>query len=224
MSIIIDLKGNTYGDLKVIDLAFDEAGKKKKWLCECKCGEKTIVSGSNLRSGKTQRCKKCGLKVSASKRKVHGKTNTKLYNVWNTMLTRCHNPNSKSYNYYGRKGIVVCEEWHEAKKFFEWAKNNGYKEGLEIDRINTEGNYCPNNCRWVKRLQNSNNKSNNKVLEHNGETKTLAEWARYFGVNYKNLSRNIIKGYSLIEAVNREKNNDKTHRVRRGKYIAGGEE
>ena len=92
---------------------------------------------------------------------------------------------------------------------------NGYENGLEIDRIDTNGNYCPDNCRWINRLENANNKRNNKLIEYSGETKTLAEWARYFNVNYKNLSRNLIKGYSLIDAVKREKSGDRSHKNRK---------
>ena len=115
-------------------------------------------------------CKKCSKKSKAEKSKIHGMTNTKLYGVWNGMINRCENPNTKAYKDYGKKGISVCEEWHNSSNFFEWAIKNGYKEGLQIDRINTQGNYCAENCRWVDRIQNANNKTNNKYIEYNGET------------------------------------------------------
>lgn len=214
MAVKIDLTGHIYGDLEVIKISVDEACKKKKWLCRCKCGKECIVSGSNLRSGHTKHCPSCGYKITKEKKTTHGQTKTKLYYVWRGMLNRCENPNFKSYQDYGARGIKVCEEWHNSKTFLDWSKENGYEDGLEIDRINTDGDYCPSNCRWIKRLENSNNKRNNKLIEHNGETKTLAEWARHFGVNYKNLSRNIIKGYSLIDAVNREKSGDRSHKIK----------
>ena len=224
MSIRKDLSGKSFANLKVLKIAQDEKYKKKKWLCQCKCGELIIVESNNLISGHTKSCKKCSIKNKSEKSKIHGMTNTKLYGVWNGMINRCENPNTTAYKDYGKKGISVCEEWHNASIFFEWAIKNGYKEGLQIDRINTQGNYCAENCRWVDRIQNANNKTNNKYIEYNGETKTMAEWARYFGVNYKNLSRNLKKGYSLIQAIERDKNKDRTHNVKKEILVFGGEE
>ena len=128
------------------------------------------------------------------------------------MKSRCENQKNKSYKDYGAKGISVCEEWHDSVNFFEWALRNGYKEGLEIDRIDVNGNYEPSNCRWINRLENANNKTNNKYISHNGETKTLAEWSRFYDVNYKNLSRLLIKGYSMNDAIKRIKSGDRTHK------------
>lgn len=212
MSVKIDLKGHIYGDLEVIRIVVDEPGRKKKWLCKCKCGNECIVAGSNLRNGHTKRCSECGYKMTSKKNMVHGKTRTKLYYVWRGILNRCENKKFKSFLDYGARGISVCEDWHDPKKFFEWAEESGYHDGLEIDRKDTNGNYCPDNCRWITRKENANNKRNNKIIEHNGESKTLAEWARYYDVNYKNLSRNLKKGYSLEEAVKRDKTGDRSHR------------
>lgn len=212
MAIKNDLTGMTFGELTVLLLSFDEPGKKKKWLCRCSCGNECVVSGSNLVSGHTKRCSACGYKVTAQKVTTHGHTGTKLYQTWNTMKNRCNNPNVKSYSDYGARGIRVCDEWDNSARFIEWALKSGYKEGMEIDRIDTDGDYCPENCRWVSRLENANNKRNNKFITHDGMTKTLAEWSRYYDVNYKSLSRNILKGYSLIEAVERIRSGERTHR------------
>lgn len=212
MSVKIDLTEKRFGSLTVLRLEIDVPGRKKKWLCKCDCGNEVVVSGGNLQSGHTQHCKLCGRKVQSEKVKTHGKSRTKLYYVWQGMINRCERESHKSYSDYGAKGISVCEEWHNPEVFFEWAINNGYKEGLEIDRIETTGNYCPRNCRWISRAINANNKSNNKLIVHNGEEKTLAEWARYYNVNYKNLSRNLKKGYSLEDAVQREKTGNRSHR------------
>lgn len=212
MSIKIDLTGQRYGKLTVIGIAVDEVGKKKKWLCLCDCGKEAIISSSNLRSGHTKSCIKCGHDEVRSQQLKHGYSNTHIYYVWNTMLSRCERPNAKSYFDYGGRGIKVCAEWHDAATFISWALENGYATGMEIDRIDVDGDYCPQNCRFIPRLENANNKTNNKLIEYNGEIKTLADWSRYFCVNYKNLSRNLKKGYSLEEAVQREKTGDRTHR------------
>ena len=212
MSVRIDLTGRRYGSLTVIKLAVDETGKKKKWLCKCDCGEECIVAGSNLQSGHTLHCSKCGNAISAEKKKKHGISHTKLYYVWQAMINRCERPGVFGYGDYGGRGITVCEEWHDPEKFFEWARNSGYKEGLQIDRIDVNGNYCPDNCRWITQLKNANNKRNNKIIEHNGEKKTLAEWARFYGVDYKNLSRNIRRGHSFEYALNRGLTGAKTRK------------
>lgn len=212
MAIKIDLTGQKYGKLTVIELAIDEAGKKKKWLCRCECGNEAIVSSSNLRSGHTKSCIQCGYKTMRIQQVKHGCSNKPIYYVWNTMLSRCERPNAKSFPDYGGRGIKVCDEWHDAATFISWALKNGYAPGMEIDRIDVDGDYCPKNCRFIPRLENANNKTNNTLIEYSGEKKTLAEWSRYFDVNYKNLSRNLKKGYSLEEAVKREKTGDRTHR------------
>jgi hypothetical protein len=212
MAVKIDLTGDKYGKLTVIELAVDEVGKKKKWRCICECGRESIVAGSNLRSGHTVACMRCRGEATSERITTHGKSKEPIYRVWESMKSRCERPEVKSFKDYGGRGISVCEEWHDPSTFFGWAMSNGYKSGMEIDRIDVNGNYCPDNCRLVSRLENSNNKTNNKVIEHNGEKKTLAEWARYYGVNYKNLSRNLKKGYTLDEAVNRDKTGDRTHK------------
>ena len=212
MAVKIDLTGHKYGKLTVLRIDTDIPGKKKKWLCKCECGNETIVSGSNLRNGHTKSCLKCGYESTKKAITKHGQSHTKLFYVWNSMKSRCENQKNKSYKDYGAKGISVCEEWHDSVNFFEWALRNGYKEGLEIDRIDVNGNYEPSNCRWINRLENANNKTNNKYISHNGETKTLAEWSRFYDVNYKNLSRLLIKGYSMNDAIKRIKSGDRTHK------------
>lgn len=201
MAVKIDLSGKRFGELTVLSLVDDRPGKKKKWLCQCDCGERTVVAASNLHSGHTQHCKKCGNKVNANKRKKHGMTHTKLYYVWRGMLNRCYNAKSKSYGDYGARGIKVSDEWHDPVAFFEWAKNSGYHEGLEIDRIDTNGDYSEQNCRWITRKANANNKRNNTIVEYHGEQHTLAQWAGIYGINYKNLSRNLKKGMSFEAAI-----------------------
>lgn len=212
MSVKIDLTGEKYGKLKVIGLASDEVGKKKKWSCVCECGNTVVVTGSNLRSGHTKQCEMCGYIASGKARVTHGMSNTPIYRVWRAMLSRCEMPNAKSYQDYGQRGICVCKEWHDASVFIEWANVNGYEAGMEIDRIDVNGDYCPENCRFTSRTENANNKRNNKIIEYCGESKTLAEWARHFAVSYKNLSRNLLKGYTLEEAVERQRSGERTHR------------
>lgn len=177
-------------------------GRKRNGCAAVRIAVAKLLCKAVIYKADTQRSvKACQIKDTHKSNTKHGQTHTKLYYVWNSMINRCENPHTKSYCDYGEKGISVCEEWHDSKNFFDWALSHGYKEGLEIDRIDTSGNYCPENCRWITRLKNANNKTNSRIISHNGEEKTLAEWARYYGVNYKRLHKNISKGYSFDEAV-----------------------
>ena len=108
----------------------------------------------------------------------HGlyKDNKNLFNLWQTMKTRCENPKRKNYDRYGGRGITVCEEWHEAKNFVEWALNNGYKKGLQLDRIDNNKGYSPDNCKFVTPTENCRNRRNTKFLTIRGVTKCVAEW------------------------------------------------
>lgn len=115
------------------------------------------------------------------------------------MKKRCNNPKYEHYNIYGGRGIIVCQEWYSSKTFYEWALKSGYKIGLQIDRIDTNGNYEPSNCRWVTPKENSQNKRNNKYLTINGETKLISQWAKEIGVTIKTLNDRIMRGWSESE-------------------------
>lgn len=119
------------------------------------------------------------------RKKTHGYSTDPIYPVWLNMMKRCSDPNKDHYERYGGRGITVCQEWKDVATFAEWAYANGYAKELQIDRINNDGMYCPENCRFVDRKQNLRNMSKNVFLDINGERKCLSEWAEYYGVNYK---------------------------------------
>lgn len=130
---------------------------------------------------------------TASMFKKHGCRNSKLYAVYCTMKARCSNPNSDKYKYYGARGISLCKEWlDDFKSFYDWSIANGYKEGMSIDRIDSDGNYEPSNCRWVCITTQANNKRNNITVTHNGESHTIAEWANITGISYTALYQRIV--------------------------------
>lgn len=114
----------------------------------------------------------------------HGKSNTRLYNIWTHMKARCYNKNDQHYENYGSRGIVVCDEWkHNFMNFYNWAMNNGYRENLSIDRIDVDGNYEPDNCRWVDvKIQNCN-KRTSIYLTYDGKTQTIGTWANELNIN-----------------------------------------
>lgn len=116
---------------------------------------------------------------------VHGYSYDPIYPVWCNMLARCRKPNKDHYDRYGGRGIKVCDEWTDISSFARWAYENGYAPGLQIDRINNDGNYEPGNCRFVDRKTNMHNTEKNVYLTINGETRCLSEWADMYGISYK---------------------------------------
>lgn len=129
--------------------------------------------------------REAALKRKNASRRTHGFSADypKLYIVWETMKNRCENPNRKKYKDYGGRGIKVCEEWHDAEIFCKWALANGYAEGLQLDRIDNDGNYCPENCRWVTPKENNRNRRNTKYLTIGGITKCVAEWCETIDIS-----------------------------------------
>lgn len=160
MSASIDITNDRYGRLLVIretEPATYSKKKIKRWICRCDCGNTVVVRQSDLRSGKTVSCG-CYNKDIINQPKTHGKSRTKLYMVYTSIKQRCLNPNNKNYDDYGGRGIKICNEWEKDYITFEkWAIDNGYKEGLTIDRINNDGNYEPSNCRWSDKKTQVNN-------------------------------------------------------------------
>lgn len=134
---------------------------------------------------------------------MHGGKNTKLYQVWCAMKQRCENQKSKHYKWYGAKGVAICAELkHDYASFRDWAYLNGYKEGLTIDRIDTSGNYSPQNCRWATKKEQANNQTTTIKLEYKGVEKPLHEWAESIGVKPHTLWSRIYRlGWSVERAL-----------------------
>lgn len=129
--------------------------------------------------------------------------NNRLYSIWHNMKSRCYYKNAEKYKYYGGKGISVCDEWKNSfEAFYNWALQNGYSEKLTLDRINVNGNYEPNNCRWVDAKTQNNNTSKNHYIEYNGMIKTASEWADIYGVYRQLFNQRIRRGWSFERAAN----------------------
>lgn len=198
--------GMKYGRLTVIDTAPDAVApsgrKSKRWLCQCDCGNQSIVYDSSLRTGGTKSCGCLRREVAGDKARTHGLSHSRLRNVWRLMLERCTQENNKSYYLYGGKGITVCDEWHNFLAFAEWSFANGYKDGLTIDRIDSNKNYCPENCRWVTRKVQNNNTNRNHLITWNGRTQTMAQWAEETGLPYSTIKSRINKhGWDIGRAL-----------------------
>lgn len=146
----------------------------------------------------------------------HGGKGTKLYEVWCSMRRRCNSPKDKRYKIYGGKGVFVCKDWEDFKNFKEWSIANGYKEGLTIDRIDNNGPYSPNNCRWTTHKVQNNNQSTTTILRIGDVEKPLHEWSDFVGIKPETLRRRIYAGWSIERALFEKVTFDKHEHKRKG--------
>lgn len=209
---MIDLTGQRFGRLVAIEPVGKSNSHGVLWRCKCDCGKEVDTRANYLRNGGTTSCgcfhseiKRAHMARSAEWNTKHGKCKRNdrhpLFGVWCTMRNRCAMPNHISYKDYGARGISVCEEWKDFQTFYDWAMSNGYKKGLHIDRIDFNGDYTPDNCRWITQAENNRNRRNTVWLTHNGETKCLVEWAKELGVNTGTMRSRLKKGWTAQEVL-----------------------
>lgn len=178
----VDLTGQTFGRLAVIEEAGRSNAGKVLWRCLCECGNETIVIGGDLRSGRTTSCG-CGIvRAAVARSRTHGQSGTRLYRIWCAMVTRTTNPNFSRYADYGGRGIAMCPEWRDSFEAFVRDMGPTYGDDLTIDRIDVDGDYEPGNCRWATPKEQARNTRRNRHLTFQGQTKTLAEWAELLGL------------------------------------------
>lgn len=215
MSKLIDITGNKYNKLTVIGRVENGNKGASRWKCLCDCGNITYVRGGNLKSGSV---KSCGCLNKKPHYLIHGDSDKPLYAMWTSMMYRCHNPKNQAYKFYGARGISVCEEWHDYLKFKEWVESTKKEESLTIERIDVNGNYCPENCIWVSMKEQANNRRSNIIFEYNGEKHNLMEWCNLLGLNYKNIHNRIYKlGWSFEKAISTKIDESKRNKVERKK-------
>lgn len=175
--------GDKFGKLTIIEQGGSDKFSNKIWKCACECGSIVEVTAHNLRKGRTTSCG-CIKRVSDEHKK--------LYQVWKGMRARCYSPYHPSYQWYGERGIKVCEEWkNNFVSFKQWALANGFQMNLTIERIDFNGNYEPSNCKWIERSEQSSNTRRTIKIEYNGQTHHLKQWAKILGINYETLRSRI---------------------------------
>lgn len=199
-----DLTGQRFGRLVAIEPIGKTDVGNVVWRCKCDCGNVKDVSTKYLGRG-TASCGCYAQELRVMRSTKHGRRRTRLYDVHKGMLQRCNNPNAHEYENYGGRGIRVCSEWLEFENFAKWADANGYKEAnhgeCTLDRINPNGNYEPSNCRFVDMKTQQRNRRNNRLIEYNGETHCMKEWADIAGIAYGTFQKRIYAGWSMERAM-----------------------
>lgn len=212
---IKEISGVRHGRLTVLSFSHTAEPPRKGayWLCRCDCGNEKVLKGASL--GKTTfscGCLHRDKKIELCKaRATHGLSKTKLAGRYSAMLLRC-NPlsSSKRTKTYTSRGITVCGEWKtNPGAFYKWAIENGYREDLELDRIDNAKGYSPDNCRWVSRQENCNNKSTNITLTYDGISLTIAQWSRRIGIKQHTMYRRFRDGWSAPQVLGYEERQNK---------------
>ena len=194
-SKIKDLTGQKFNHLTALRIA---SRNPLYWECRCDCGNAKNVRPSNLVRGQV---KSCGC-IHHKGNPKHNQCYTRVYRIYAKILRRCFSSDEPCFNNYGGRGITMCDEWKNSfTSFSEWAYSHGYKEGLSIDRIDNNGNYCPENCRWVDPCVQSNNRRINRVFTIGGKTQTLSQWCHDYDIPYSRVHARLHSGWEVEEAL-----------------------
>ena len=198
---LIDLTNQKFTRLKVLERA-DNLNNQVRWRCICDCGNEVIVRSAALRNGYTKSCGCLSRDRTIKRNKTHGLSKHRLYSIYKNMKQRCYNKNRPDYQRYGGKGVRICKEWlDDFKTFYDWAYENGYSDGLSIDRIDVDGNYEPSNCRWVDDKTQARNRTNNRLVKIDGKVKTVSEWVKLLKLPQSTVRSRISRGWSPKKAL-----------------------
>lgn len=192
----IDITGKRFGRWTVLHPTDLRSGSDYKWRCLCDCGNEKLVSSSSLKEGSS---KSCGCFL-VEKNTRHGLRGTRVYSIWAAILQRCNNPNNNGYPNYGGRGVKVCERWMKFENFYaDMGANPG---GMTVDRIDNDGDYCPENCRWATQKEQVQNRRNTRLFTYKDVSMVLDDWARKIGIKRSTLSMRIYSyGWSIEKAL-----------------------
>lgn len=202
--------GDIYNNLKILDEWTENRNGKYRHYCKCeclKCHSITITRYDSLKTNHTQSCGCYNKERSSETFKTHGMSNTTFYKRWVYMKDRCNNSNKDIYKYYGGRGITYCKEWEEFENFkkdmydsyLEHIKEHG-ERNTTLDRIDVNGIYCKENCRWATLTEQMNNVRTNHNITYNGETHTLTEWSKILNLSYNTLKHRIERNWTIERA------------------------
>lgn len=195
--------GDRYGKLSVIgETVRNKCGNqsKRQFLCQCDCGTKTVAQLTHLRTGHTVSCGCYREARLGDEQRTHGMRDSATYASWVDMKTRCTNPAATGYQYYGGRGIAVCQRWLDS--FDAFLEDMGEcPAGLTIDRIDSNKNYEPGNCQWATMTQQARNRRSSRMISHDGRTQCLAAWSEETGIPKSTISNRLRLGWSASEAL-----------------------
>ena len=194
---VIDLTGQVFGRLTVVERVESTYGMAN-WMCACTCGNTAIVRGTRLHSGVTQSCGCLVAETARENQTKHGKSTHPAYHSWSGMKQRCDNPSNQSYKDYGGRCISYPSKWSVFEGFWE-DMGDSWKECLTIDRIDVNGNYCKENCRWATVAIQNQNKRTTKKLTYDGKTLYISEWSEITGISVENIRERLSKRKWSVE-------------------------
>jgi hypothetical protein len=213
-----NLTGLRFGRLVVLQPSSHKTkNRSQTWVCLCDCGEVVDSPTSySLRNGTTQSCgclHREEAKKNGDRSRTHGQTKTSTYNIWVGMIQRCQNPEAKDFPRYGAKGITVCDRWQSFANFL--ADMGERPPKMSIDRIDNNGHYEPDNCRWASAIEQARNRSDNKIIAYGGKSQCLAAWAIELGINSVTLQDRLAKGWSVHQAFSQPVEKRYSHQMNR---------
>lgn len=190
-----DIRGHRSGRLLVIDYI-----GQRRWACRCDCGTLCVVRTGDFHQGSSRSCGCLARELAAKRLRTHGASSTPEWLAWKTMLERCNRPSHPAYSNYGGRGITVCQRWQDS--FEHFLEDMGKRPGSRytLDRISNSQGYCKENCRWATYETQCNNKRTNRRIQIDGETKTVAEWSRHFGTDYRLALQRLYLGWDPLDA------------------------
>lgn len=211
----MNLTGTVFGRLTALYPTDKRVNSNIVWHCKCSCGKECDVTQYHLTSGTTKSCGCLRRELHIARRlKWDTPEKRSLISKYENMMSRCYNPNVRSYKHYGGRGIYVCDEWRNSKEaFVDWGLASGYREGLTIDRIDDNGPYSPSNCRWANIQQQCENRRTNVFLTVDGVTDTITSWARKTGSCHSTLSGKLKQGKEAAEKFIKDKLSKKSLEV-----------
>lgn len=200
----LDMTGQRYGRLVVLSEQGKHPSSGVLWRCRCDCGSESVLPGRQLRRGRTRSCGCLAREASAKRLREqtfrHGMRGTRIHGIWSGMIQRTTNPRRSNYAYYGGRGIKVCERWRTFENFYA-DMGPTYADGLTLDRIDPDGDYCPENCRWANPIKQSQNRRNCAAIEWRGRSLVAAEWDRVLGLNRNTVGARLRRGWSVERAL-----------------------
>lgn len=194
---IKNITGQRFGRLVALGYTGSSVPEGKAlWLCQCECGSQVVVSGKQLRTNRTRSCGCLHREATGNMSRSHGMTETRIYSIWCNMRVRCQNTNTPQFKNHGGRGISVCDRWQCFENFY--ADMGDPPSNIHtIDRIDNDGNYCPDNCRWATPKEQSCNTRANHVVDYDGKSMNISQWAEYLGISGHVIHSRIRRGWTI---------------------------